>query len=483
MTDQNQNPNPTTINPNNDEQNVDIFGGSDDIFENSDILEPIKDTFEAKPEFEENNDVSYVPENNVEDSSFETEENAPVENVDIFENPTKKQYNYEPVRDSYDTIKNSDEIPEMTRDLNEDPVEVEENSDFLESDTIPGFENKEQIEEPQEDILEDMPEIEPIEDTNNIEETLQKKEENNFDILENDEPDFEHSPEIDALDHLDDINIDEINDVEYVEEPIESPVKSEEEIEPINEIAKIPEVVEPIEELNPVEETKNEEVEKVVEDELEPIEELTPIEEEKVEEKIEEVSPIEETMEEEIEEDVKNELEPEKEKSEIEKEKEKWIQRETSVEVDENKSDLQKKFYELIRETKNVHELVKKDLSEWFDVLGGNDDRQKTTYKIFVWDEFANIEKTELTKASDNKEIHSLTFELNNDSLKINIGNEILYDELEDLSDNPNKKMQVSEKLNKFIFLVTEEYKKIEKDKKQKEKRNMIKWIFRNFVF
>jgi hypothetical protein len=35
--------------------------------------------------------------------------------------------------------------------------------------------------------------------------------------------------------------------------------------------------------------------------------------------------------------------------------------------------------------------------------------------------------------------------------------------------------MQVSEKLNKFIFLVTEEYKKIEKDKKQKEKRNMIK--------
>jgi hypothetical protein len=45
---------------------------------------------------------------------------------------------------------------------------------------------------------------------------------------------------------------------------------------------------------------------------------------------------------------------------------------------------LQKKFYEIIRETKNVHELVKKDLSEGFDLLGGNDDRQKTTYKIFV---------------------------------------------------------------------------------------------------
>jgi hypothetical protein len=51
----------------------------------------------------------------------------------------------------------------------------------------------------------------------------------------------------------------------------------------------------------------------------------------------------------------------------------------------------------------------------------------------------------------------------------------MLYDELEDLLDNPSKKMQVSEKLNKFIFLITEEYKKIEKDKKQKEKRNAIK--------
>jgi len=438
MTDQNQNPNPNTINPNMDEQNVDIFGGSDDIFENSDILEPIKETFEAKPELEEDNDVSYVPKNNAEYNSFETAETTPVENVDMFENTIETQDNYEPVRDNYDTIQNSYEIPEMTRDLDEDPIEVEENSDFLEGDTIPGFENKEQIEEPQEEILEDRAEIEPIEETNNFEENTWQEEQNNFDILENDEPDFNHSPEIDALDHLDDINVDEIDDIEDVEEPIESPVESAEEIEPINEIAEIaeiPEVVEPIEELNP-------------------------IEEEKVEEE-----------------------ESEEEKSEIEEEKEEWTQREISVEIDEDKSDLQKKFYELIRETKNVHELVKKDLSEGFDVLGGNDDRQKTTYKIFVWDEFANIEKTEFTKSNESEETHSLNFTLENNSLKINIDNEMLYDELEDLLDNPSKKMQVSEKLNKFIFLITEEYKKIEKDKKQKEKRNIIKWIFRNFVF
>jgi hypothetical protein len=44
MTDQNQNTNPNTVNQN--DENFDIFGGSDDIFENSAVLEPIKDTLE-----------------------------------------------------------------------------------------------------------------------------------------------------------------------------------------------------------------------------------------------------------------------------------------------------------------------------------------------------------------------------------------------------------------------------------------------------
>ena len=56
-----------------------------------------------------------------------------------------------------------------------------------------------------------------------------------------------------------------------------------------------------------------------------------------------------------------------------------------------------------------------------------------------------------------------------------------MYDELEDLIEDQSKRSQVLEKINKFIFLITEEYKKIEKQKKEKEKKSIIKWIFRNF--
>ena len=50
-----------------------------------------------------------------------------------------------------------------------------------------------------------------------------------------------------------------------------------------------------------------------------------------------------------------------------------------------------------------------------------------------------------------------------------------LYDEQKDLQNNENKKMQVMEKLNKFIFLVSEELKKLEKEKEHKEKKNVLK--------
>jgi hypothetical protein len=51
----------------------------------------------------------------------------------------------------------------------------------------------------------------------------------------------------------------------------------------------------------------------------------------------------------------------------------------------------------------------------------------------------------------------------------------LLYDEVTDLQENENKKMQVMEKLNKFIFLISEEIKKLEKEKGKKEKRNIMK--------
>ncbi len=65
MTDSNQNLNPNTTKPNTNEENVDIFGGSYDIFENSDILEPIKDTLQGQ-----------------EDETIEQEDNRAIEQED-----------------------------------------------------------------------------------------------------------------------------------------------------------------------------------------------------------------------------------------------------------------------------------------------------------------------------------------------------------------------------------------------------------------
>jgi len=61
----------------------------------------------------------------------------------------------------------------------------------------------------------------------------------------------------------------------------------------------------------------------------------------------------------------------------------------------------------------------------------------------------------------------------------------LLLDEVEDLQDDAKKKMQVTEKLNKFIFLLSEHQKKMEKEAKEKEQaeqeRRRLQDIFRNF--
>ena len=122
----------------------------------------------------------------------------------------------------------------------------------------------------------------------------------------------------------------------------------------------------------------------------------------------------------------------------------------------------------------------------WFDLLWWNDDRQKTIYKIISGDDYVEIEKEELNKEDESTTTNILSFELykdleNNMSLQLLVNDIELYDEIKDLQDDPNKKMQVLEKMNKFIFLLDEEYKKIQKYKKEKEERNAVKWVFRNF--
>ena len=311
---------------------------------------------------------------------------------------------------------------------------VEDTSDIFENDNL--VENNIEDEE-KEDVLDldlDETKLEPIQEIDEIDN----------DFIENKNNENEQDMEDESFDNKE--NYEEVNQDEDLMEDTE--YEEDEELENEEE-----------------EELENEEAN--IEDSIE--EESEEDEEEKKEERSEEKS------EEEFEED--EGIEEDEEDEEIKEARE----RESRVELDENVSDLQKKLFELIKETKAVHKLVDKDLKEWFDILWWNDDRKKTMYKIFVWDNFASIDKTESFKEEDRDEINTLTFFLENKSLQVLINDELLYDEIDDLINDQSKKLQTLEKLNKFIFLVTEEYKTIEKQKKEKEQKSKIKWIFRNF--
>jgi len=61
----------------------------------------------------------------------------------------------------------------------------------------------------------------------------------------------------------------------------------------------------------------------------------------------------------------------------------------------------------------------------------------------------------------------------------------LLFDEIQDFTEDQKKKLQVMDKLNKFIFLASEKLRKIEKEIKEREEeereRKKLQEIFRNF--
>lgn len=152
-------------------------------------------------------------------------------------------------------------------------------------------------------------------------------------------------------------------------------------------------------------------------------------------------------------------------------------------------TDIQKKFGELFMATKKIYAL--KNLSEeGIDIVGANNDMVFVSYKFLI-DEDQNpavyITKNEQNKQTEEDVQNELRFIFNDaeQSLEVIVNETVLFNEVEDLTEDPKKKMQVIDKLNKFIFLVSEELRKIEKEIKEKEEaekeRRMLQDIFRNF--
>jgi hypothetical protein len=98
-----------------------------------------------------------------------------------------------------------------------------------------------------------------------------------------------------------------------------------------------------------------------------------------------------------------------------------------------------------------------------------------------------SVTKTETDKTEEEESTNELNFYLNEagTSVNVNLNDELLFEEELDLKDDMKKKMQVMEKLNKFIFLVSEEARKIEREIREREaeqeEKRKLQDIFRNF--
>lgn len=97
------------------------------------------------------------------------------------------------------------------------------------------------------------------------------------------------------------------------------------------------------------------------------------------------------------------------------------------------------------------------------------------------------ITKIEQDKDTEEETINELRFTFNEEtsSLEVTINDTLLFDEIQDFTEDQKKKLQVVDKLNKFIFLTSEELRKMEKEIKEREEaereRKKLQEIFRNF--
>jgi len=157
---------------------------------------------------------------------------------------------------------------------------------------------------------------------------------------------------------------------------------------------------------------------------------------------------------------------------------------------EQKKSEIQNKFSELLDLTNKVYELDKSIVDEWFEIIGADNDKLTILYQFKLEEDDTSeiaINKLEIDKESEEESSNELRFFIDPDTSSFNIilNDTLLFDELEDLPSEPKKKMQIIDKLNKFIFLAWEHLKKIEKEIKEKlqieQERKKLQDIFRNF--
>jgi len=168
---------------------------------------------------------------------------------------------------------------------------------------------------------------------------------------------------------------------------------------------------------------------------------------------------------------------------EQENKEEQDLKSESKIEVEElekddnsdNVSVLKNKFDSLFRAVKNVYSLKNITDESLFDIVASDNDTVRVVYSFGLEEdsiEVIVVKRKELDVKTDEEKEDLLEFEFDMElwGIQLLLNDDLLFDEKKDLEWNVKQKMQVIEKMDKFIFLIEWYVKKIEKELEEKKK-------------
>lgn len=147
-------------------------------------------------------------------------------------------------------------------------------------------------------------------------------------------------------------------------------------------------------------------------------------------------------------------------------------------------SDIKAKYNELAGNIKAL--IAAHPGHESISIVGSNTDTSHVEYIFTEEEAIVEVTRNESDKRTGDTTDNTIAFisELEEGKIQVYLDDTLLFEEQE-LSEDPKKKMQVMEKLNKFIFLTEGKLKDVEKARKAMEaelqEKRRLQDIFRNF--
>ena len=188
-----------------------------------------------------------------------------------------------------------------------------------------------------------------------------------------------------------------------------------------------------------------------------------------------------------VEEKVKEEIIEVKEKVKL-KENIKEIQKAEEKNKESSEiTDIVDRFDDLFDNIHEAYDVLDLEEGKSFEILGSDNDTVRVEYKFIIFDfaeDVFEIRKKEIQVRTKEVKESKMKLSMEAGFLEIYLNDVLLFND-KTLVESPKRKMQVIDKMNKLNFLVEDKLKRLEKEKKAKEKENderkQVMNSFRNF--